>query len=367
MAKTEAGKEKRIRSFDPMELAISGGKCLPDDEQGPLDTDVDIDDELYDPRLTKDLDGPFVANVDAFGVHTGIRYKMRDGVPFVVFGRRRVRAARRVNRERTKTGQPTMRVDGGIEASNDERRIMGVMYSENAARFNDGFTDTVANLRRYMERGVSLDDAAMTFNLPPAKAKSWIDFDDNAIDAVRDLVHRDVMSVSAGVEIVHAGGPDDQRAALLALLQDAGLATSAMTMGAAVEGFATKVVATQAAVDAAIAEANTKLAAQKPNKRTGKTPAQAKLSARAARGAAKSVARPNANSGVTDRRTMNRLLQVMRDKSHGKASEKTIAFWEGAENMLTLIVGGDEGKETDARLVELLKEVRKAMSKGGGK
>lgn len=351
----DGSKEKRIRSYDPLALAIVGGKCLDEEEQGPLDTFVDVDDELHDAGLMAPLDESFVLNIDAFGVHTPVKVRIRDGIPFIVFGRHRVRAARRINRKRVATGQPIIRVDATVEVSKDERRIMGVMFSENAARLTRGFAETVANLRRYMERGVSIEDAAMTFNMDAAKAKSWVDFDDNAIDVVRDYVHRDIMSVSAGIEIMRAGGPDKQRAVLVALFEDMGLISPVDPVAE---------VANPRPMQKVIDEANANLDARAARAAETKSTRAKVVGARAARQAAKRVTAPTKNAGIGDKRTMTKLLAKVRDKSMTLKAQRTLDFFEGAENMLTLILGGDEGKETDERLVELLKEVRKEMQKG---
>lgn len=351
-------KEKRIKSYSPFDLAIAGGKCLPDDEQGPLDTDVDLDDPLYDPRLLKDLDPAVEANVEVLGVLVPVNVTMRDGVPFVVAGKRRVRMARRISRRRAAKNEPAIMIDTSLVASKTGLRLTAALIAENAGRLNDGFVETVANMRRFMERypGTSIEDAAVTFAIDVEKAKRWMDFDDNAIEVVRDFVHRDVLSVSAGIEIVRAGNPDAQRVALADLLQDAGLVdlpeTPAPSSGP---------MPAEPSAKAKIEQAKAKIDARaKAGKAT-------KISARAARSASKRVSAPSKNEGVRDVRTLTKLLQAMRDLSHKGKADRTLAFWDGAEHMLTLVLGGDEANETDDRLVELLKAVRTAMRKAGGK
>src|SRR5262245_5872048 len=87
--------------FAPEELVIIGGKCLPKDEQGPLDTAHKRGEhDLWDQRLeTVTLTDAEVANVDYFGVlqNVVIRKDPETGLPFVVAGRGRVRRARRAN------------------------------------------------------------------------------------------------------------------------------------------------------------------------------------------------------------------------------------------------------------------------------
>jgi hypothetical protein len=84
--------EKRgnLYSYDPTsDICIVGGKILPANEQGPLDTDLDMADPLYDERVSKPLKDAFVATVEEFGVMTPVKVIKRDGVPCVIAGRRR--------------------------------------------------------------------------------------------------------------------------------------------------------------------------------------------------------------------------------------------------------------------------------------
>lgn len=304
--------EKRgnLYSYDPADLCIVGGKTLPADQQGPNDTDVDPADPLHDERVALTMEEPFILNIDAFGVKTPITVVKRNGIPTVVVGRQRVRAARLVNVRRAKTGQPLIRIDAVLESSRtDGTRLMGAMIAENAGRRDDDFATTVAKLRRYMERGVSIEDAAVTANMKTNQAKAWLKFDETAIPEVRDAVVSGKLSVSAGMEIARgAKSPELQAKALAATLEASAAGNGKATTNAA---------------------------------RTA---------------AKKAVKGDDVVVGVHDRRTQKKLLQAVADKDLKNAGERTIAFWEGVENALMLVLGD---AEADKRLVELLAKVRK--------
>src|SRR5215831_11908619 len=76
-------------SIDPMDLCIIGGKRLPADERGPLDTDDGVEHDLYDERVGERLTEEFVNNVDAHGVDTPIIIVKLGDVATVIAGRKR--------------------------------------------------------------------------------------------------------------------------------------------------------------------------------------------------------------------------------------------------------------------------------------
>jgi hypothetical protein len=88
------------------------------------------------------------------------------------------------------------------------------------------------------------------------------------------------------------------------------------------------------------------------------------VSARVARAASRTARGKGA--GVADKKTQKKLLHVVQIASHPKLSEKHASFWEGAEEMLKLVLGATD---LDARLqgkldeaVALLKTEKRAKS-----
>src|SRR5688572_13937016 len=113
--------------MDPIEdVCIAGGLVMPPNERGTHDTATDLEDPLYDERLTIELEDAFIKGVDAFGVKVPLAIVKRDGRAFVVDGRQRLRAARIVNRARIARGELPMKVKCDIVRS-DDTALLGTM------------------------------------------------------------------------------------------------------------------------------------------------------------------------------------------------------------------------------------------------
>lgn len=297
-------------SIDPLELCIVGGKRLVADEQGPLDTDHGPEHDLYDQRLDEALTEEFVNNIDAHGVDTPIIIVKLDDVAAVVAGRKRVRAARLVNLRRKKRGEPLIKIDCKLKRAAGSA-LLGAMIRENEARTDDGILTKIDKLKRLMDRGVSVEDAAIEFNVKLATVKGWLAFEDCATTETKAAARDGKLSASAASELAKIGDPDKQREKLAGMLSTGG-----------------------------------------------------KVSARVARAASK-IARGKA-AGVADKKTQKKLLHVVQAASHPNISEKTAAWWDGAEAMLKLVLGD---KDIDARLqgkldeaLALLKTAKKASA-----
>jgi len=315
--------EKRGNLYhgDPLDLRIVGGLALPEDERGPLDTELNVDDVLYDERLLLSLDPIFVAGINAVGVMEPLKVAKLDGVPTVIFGRTRLRAARLVNKLRAAKGEMPMTVPYVLEQSRDEQHLFALMVMENEHRRGDEYPTRIAKIKRALERGADPDTVALWFKMKPAQVRAWLKFDADACDAVREAVESGRLSVSAGMELVRAGDADAQRQALAALYEQPVHAEGDL-----------------------------------PPEQSSK--AKKKVSTQAARNAAKKTKNgADANTGDTcTKRELRKLLQACLDKDHPKnTGEKTLAFWEGVENTLMLVLGDPEA---DKRLVELLDRVR---------
>ena len=289
-------------SIDPDDLCIIGGKLLPADERGPLDTDDGPDHDLYDERVSEPLTEEFVNNIDAHGVDTPVLIVKLGDVATVIAGRKRIRAARIVNVRRKKRGEPPIKIDAKLKRASGSG-LLAAMITENEARTNDGILTKIDKLKRLLNRGVSPEDAAIHFNVGAATVKGWLAFEDNATAETKAAARAGRLSASAAAELAKIADPDAQRAKL------------------------EQVVGT--------AE---------------------KVSARAARAASR-VARGK-GAGVADKKTQKKLLHVVQNMSHPNISEKGAAFWTGAEEMLKLVLGSGDA---DARLQGKLDEATALM------
>lgn len=313
-AKSVAGASKKafdagrntMWSFDPLEVCIVGGKCLSREEQGPLDTVVDEKHALWDKRLLMTLGDEFAANIYTHGVETPVLIAKIDGVPTVIAGRRRVRAARLANRKRKDRGEPLMKVDAKQvrDPADNLSGLMGSMIQENEARDDDNLATKLYKLKRLMAMGVSIEDAAKRFTVSLAHIKTWLAFDDNALTATKKAVESGKISPSAGIALARVKEPEKQKEALeevLAHVAEGGRASPRVA----------------------------KLAAKNKGNKT--------------------------KAGVTDKRTLAKLLNAVQNVSHPhNSSEKTLAWWAGAEETLKLVIGEDD---IDMRLQKVLDEV----------
>jgi ParB-like chromosome segregation protein Spo0J len=295
-------------SIDPHELCVIGGKGLPADERGPLDTDDGPEHDLYDERVGEALTEEFVNSIDAHGVDTPILIVKLGDVATVIAGRKRVRAARVVNVRRKKRGEPLIKIDCKLKRASGSG-LLAAMITENEARTDDGLLTKIEKLKRLMNRGVSVDDAAIHFSVGVATVKGWLAFEDNATAETKAAARTGRLSASAAAELTKIADPDAQREKLSQMIGSG-----------------------------------------------------EKVSARAARAASR-VARGK-GAGVADKKTQKKLLSVVQGASHPNISEKTAAWWEGAEEMLKLVLGS---KDVDQRLqgkldeaVSLMKTEKKA-------
>ena len=301
-------------SIDPNDLCIIGGACLPASERGPLDTDDGLEHDLYDERVSEALTEEFVNNVDAHGVDTPVLIVKLGDVATVIAGRKRVRAARVVNARRKKAGEPPIKVDCKLKRATGSG-LLAAMITENEARTDDGLLTKIEKLKRLLNRGVSVEDAAVHFSVSVATVKGWLAFEDHATAETKAAARGGRLSASAAAELTKIADPDKQREKLAEMIGSVG---------------------------------------------SGE-----KVSARAARAASR-VARGK-GAGVGDKRTQKKLLHVVQSASHPNIGEKGAAFWTGAEEMLKLLLGE---KDVDSRLqgkldetIALIKTEKRAHSK----
>lgn len=297
-------------SVDPMDLCIIGGRCLSADERGPLDTNDGPTHDLYDERVAEALTEEFVNNIDAHGVDTPILIVKLNDVATVIAGRKRVRAARVVNARRKKRGEPPIKIDAKLKRASGSA-ILAAMITENEARTDDGILTKIEKLKRLMNRGVSIEDAAVHFNAKIATVKGWLAFEDRATAETKTAARSGRLSASAAAELAKVSDPDKQREKLASMIGSG-----------------------------------------------------EKVSARAARTASK-IARGKA-AGVSDKKTQKKLLHVVQATSHPNVSEKTAAWWDGVEAALKLVIGD---ADVDMRLqgkldetVSLMKTEKRAIA-----
>lgn len=305
----------------PEDLCIIGGRSLPKAEQGRYDTELDESHALHDARLAQPLLPEFINNIDAHGVDTPILATTLEGVLTVVAGRSRVRAARLVNQRRRSRGEPLLKIDCKIKRG-PAVVLMGAMITENEARRDDDMLAKLAKLKSFMNRGVSLADAALSFNVTVNVAKSWLALDDHATKATRKALANGRISASAALALAKTRDPVLQQKALDVLLNHA----------PASKGSARNA---KRAVSAA---------------RTGQT-VLAPIPGPAPALPATTLTHANLTTFLA-------AVQAAPHPSH--SSPAALAWWDGVEEALQCLVVDGEGAEVDARLAALWRGIRGA-------
>jgi ParB family chromosome partitioning protein len=312
-------------AFNPFDLAIQGGKdTLSADERGPLDTDTDKSHPLYDERLkTVKLTPEWVSNINTFGVKEVVEVvKIGDkGIPFLVNGRTRVRAARVATKQREKEGLPPVMVEAKLTRLDDVGMLRD-MISLNI-HFEDSTATKIAKLKRLMERGVSVDDCANVFGIRVATAKAWLAYDDTAIPAVKKAVNAGKIPSTTGMDIARL--PSDKQ---------------------------------ESALDRVMAL----------SKDPDKAPKRGGNAAKAKRAIAEAAGK---NPGISDRKTMKRFLTAVENLKPGTpgllpkgASADVEAWWDGVEAAVAFVLGSDGA---DKRLIKLLSDLDAIEAKAADK
>lgn len=286
---------------DPItDLRIIGGTILEPDEAGDLDTDPDETNPLNrSNRLRTPLSEAFKANIAHRGVDTPIKIVKLDDVAVVVAGTSRVRAARAANRERKKRGELLIKIKCVIQRDVSKLALISSVASENSARHDDSFSSKLDQLKIMIDAGASEEDAARVFAVSPATIRGWLVFEDQATEATKQAVRDGRVPASTAAELARIKEPEAQDAALATMLS--------------------------------------------APERKARTTRAAKM-LRGAKG----------SKGLTSRKEQEKFLDHVQKMSHGARSEKALAFWEGVEEALKLVLG----KEIDERLKNAMTKAR---------
>lgn len=290
---------KDFIKLTPHNVGIIGGKALPEAERGPMDTDPDKSHPLYDERLkTVKMSPEWLASIKVDGVLTAPEIAKIGDNYFVVAGRQRVRAARVVS--------PDVAVYFRV-VPYEAKDAIGHMVLENV-RHDDTTAVKIAKLKRLMEHGFTIEEAAGKFAIKLGTAKMWLAYDETAIKEVKDAVNKNQIPSTVGMDIARLGDADKQQKALTAVL-----------------GIAKK-------------------DSDKAPKRGGQGTKVKRTISRAAN--------PDKSPGITDKKTLLRFLEAVEAKEQPKdAKPITLEWWAGVEAALHLVAGNDGA---DKRLLTIL-------------
>lgn len=207
-------------SFDPLDLAIAGGAVLPDDERGPLDTKCTNQDPLYDERLSQPLNPDSFGSYKVHGIIEDIEIAIREGIPFVLNGRTRVRTARRLNPELVKAGLPPIKVPCRVVRTANALDELAKMIVTNEVRTNDPPLVKLEKAKRLLARSMPVEDVAASFQTTAATVNTWLHYDEHAVAAVKSAVESREIPFTIGMDLARIP-QDKQEEALGNLLKQA--------------------------------------------------------------------------------------------------------------------------------------------------
>ncbi len=160
---TPTGDRIQLSVFD---VAIMGGKLLPEAEQGPLDTEDDPTSPLHDIRLqTVKMTDAWVNSFVTHGVMQDVEVVyLTDGkTPFVVDGRERIRGARLASRQTGKQLGVWCRV---VKLAGTDLFLRGLLANMHHA---DSVPTKIAKAKQAIAGGLTEDQFAPAMGVTPER------------------------------------------------------------------------------------------------------------------------------------------------------------------------------------------------------
>jgi ParB family chromosome partitioning protein len=206
MGKQAIDDGKRLNAFavDPGKLTIVG-----------YDTDDGPEHPLYDKRVKLPVDENLAKDMLLNGFRGAIEVRRNGDKLEVVFGRQRVKAARKVNEWAKERNLEPVLVSCFVKKGTDAA-MFGVRIGENIHRKGLGLLDMADELRRYLDMGRTEEDAAVTFGMTKTNVKNLMRLND--LDGqVRKAVEDEELSPSAAAALAELSR-EEQREELIKLL-----------------------------------------------------------------------------------------------------------------------------------------------------
>jgi len=198
MSKTfEHASRADAQSINPLYLCIVGGKALPEDEQGPLDTELDPQHPLHAHDLLRPLDPIDVDDVFEEGVIVPIEVVRYNDIPMVNYGRGRVRKARLANIRRKQLGMPLIEVKFIVVRITNNLQLLRRAISENLRRKTMGVFDQIELAKQLMLHGASEEATATKIGIPRSRLDKLLAFEDHASPTVKEAARQGRLSASA--------------------------------------------------------------------------------------------------------------------------------------------------------------------------
>lgn len=165
-----------------------------------LDTKDGEEHPLYDVRVHLPPDDATVKNMMVYGVIKAVAVvKMDDGRVAVLDGRRRVINAREASDRLEKQGESRLRVKV-IFGKGEDDFLFKMSRAANAGVLLDGPIVNARNAQRMIQRGATVEEAAVTFGVKKKTMEEWLSLLD-LLPKVRKEVEKGVLAPSAAAEL----------------------------------------------------------------------------------------------------------------------------------------------------------------------
>lgn len=172
---------------------------------------TDPNHPLHDKRAQDPIEEEFINSIRLLGITAPIWLKKDGEKKLVVAGRRRVKAALIVNKERRDAGAPDeqlVRIPA-IYIKGDELDMLMLEIVENEARKQDSPINRAEKLKRLLALGSSEKDAATVFGVSRQTIKNWCDLIELPV-SVKKAVERGELPASCASELVKLSSEDQK-------------------------------------------------------------------------------------------------------------------------------------------------------------
>lgn len=200
-----------------------------------LDTKDGPEHPLWDERIKMPIDESMVLSIMAHGVLQTVKVAVYDGVPVVIDGRQRVRAARLANERLKASGEPlvSVRVEGENGKKISEERLATAMVALNEIRRPDDVLVKASKAERMFARGLTIPQIALAFGVTAQCVRDWQQLAALA-PAVRKAVRDGLISAHAAAAL--ADLPTEEQVAKLEEILASGVKPTAANIRRKVEG-----------------------------------------------------------------------------------------------------------------------------------
>jgi len=154
---------------------------------------------LWDKRIELPLDEAMVRSIMVVGVLEPVKIRKNNGVPEVVFGRQRIRAAREANKRLIAKGERPIVVNT-TTTQGDDRSMLGIMITENAIRNDNSMKAKAELLGELLDEGFSDKECATFMGVTQTAIRNWKKLRECS-EEVMDAVNSGELSASAAADL----------------------------------------------------------------------------------------------------------------------------------------------------------------------